>query len=96
MRSNTKLENEAALENDALEETEETEPAYSEDNVANETDDQLYDYGFVGMRIKALYDNGGWCVGKVEHYNIVLNEYKVVFDDESVDFIRPNAYCCHN
>ena len=44
---------------------------------------------FIGLRVKALCDNG-WFVGKIKYYNAVLNEYnKVVFHDKSVDFIRP-------
>ena len=86
------LDNESALENGALEIAEETESEddIAEDDVYDDAADQLHGYGFVGMRIKALYTNGGRFVGKIEHYNVVLDEYTVVFDDESVDFLRPD------
>ena len=46
-------------------------------------------YGFVGLRIKALYING-WFVGNIKHYNPVLDEYQVEYEDSSVDHIRPD------
>ena len=79
--------NEEQVEEDE-EVEEEEEPNESEEAVDEETD-RMYDYGFVGMRIKALYPSG-WFVGNIKHYNPVLNEYQVEYEqDNSIDHIRP-------
>ena len=38
--------------------------------------------------MKILYQYG-WVVGKIEHYNFKLNEYKVTFSDGDPNWISP-------
>ena len=39
---------------------------------------------FVGRKIKALYD---WFVGKINYYNKLLEEYYVLYEDNTEDYI---------
>ena len=41
---------------------------------------------FVGRKIKALYENG-WFVGKINYYNKLLEEYYVLYEDDTEDYI---------
>ena len=36
-----------------------------------------------------LYDNG-WFVGNILYFNTTLKEYKVIYDDETSDFVAEN------
>ena len=47
---------------------------------------RLFDYENVGRKIKALYDSG-WHIGEIKYYNVTLAEYKIDFEDGSVDYI---------
>ena len=50
--------------------------------------DRMYEWESVGKKFKILYDSG-WFVGKVMYYNHALSEYKVDFEDGSVDYVSP-------
>ena len=52
-------------------------------------EDRVYERGGVGKKFKVLYDSG-WFIGHVKYYNHALGEYKVDFDDGSVDYISPD------
>ena len=41
---------------------------------------------FVGRKIKALYENG-WHVGKINYYNKLLEQYYVLYEDDTEDYI---------
>ena len=41
---------------------------------------------FVGRKIKAPYENG-WFVGKINHYNKLLEEYYALHEDDTEDFM---------
>ena len=62
---------------------------YDEEEVEERIDDEnsrLFDYENVGRKIKALYDSG-WHIGEIKYYNVTLAEYKIDFEDGSVDYI---------
>ena len=40
-----------------------------------------------GRKLKALYQNG-WFTGVIEYYNTNINKYRVVYSDESDDYIE--------
>ena len=73
---------------------EDLEPTTSEfamaesDYKLDDEGDRMYEWGSVGKKFKILYD-GGWYVGKVMYYNQTLSEYKVDFEDGSVDYVSP-------
>ena len=47
--------------------------------------DRIVD-SFVGRKIKALYENG-WFVRKINYYHKLLEEYYVLYEDDSEDDI---------
>ena len=49
--------------------------------------DQSYDDLLVGKKIRGHYETG-WHIGKIEYFNIKLEEYKVSFEDGSSDYIK--------
>ena len=53
--------------------------------------DRVYqdEFNLVGRKLKALYNNG-WFTGDILYFNTSLNEYKVQFDDGSMDYIEPS------
>ena len=48
-------------------------------------EDQIVDI-FVGRKIKAQYENG-WFAGKINYYNKLLEEYYVLYEDDTKDYI---------
>ena len=62
---------------------EESEAVPAEDDVLEAEEDQVKHYGFVGMRIKVLYDNG-WFIGNIVHYNLAFSQYKVMMDRRTI------------
>ena len=48
-------------------------------------EDHIVD-SFVGLKIKALYKNG-WFVGKINYYNKLPEEYYVLYEDDTEDYI---------
>ena len=48
-------------------------------------EDRIAD-SFVGRKIKALYENG-WFVGKINYYNKLLEEYYVLYENDTEDNI---------
>ena len=40
----------------------------------------------VGKQVKGLYENG-WFIGKIQYFNSRLDEFKVVFEDDTIDYI---------
>ena len=75
------------IEEDLEPTTSEFASAESDYKLDNEGD-RMYEWGSVGKKFKILYD-GGWFVGKVIYYNHALSEYKVDFEDGSVDYVSP-------
>ena len=53
----------------------------------DEPSDQMYDDLLVGKKIRGHYETG-WHIGKIEYFNINLEEYKVSFEDGSSDYIK--------
>lgn len=77
-------EEETNTEDDELQEE---EGNMLEDNVKDrDMNDPL-----VGKKVKALYENG-WFVGDIIHYNTALEEYKVVYPDDTSDYITKNDF----
>ena len=48
--------------------------------------DRLIDFGYVGRKLKGLYDNG-WFTGDIMYFNTSLLEYRVDFPDGSSDYV---------
>ena len=70
-------ENESLLNDDDDDEREEFE-----DNIA----DRIFHHELVGKQVKGLYENG-WFIGKIQYFNSRLDEFKVVFEDDTIDYI---------
>ncbi len=49
-------------------------------------ENRKFDHELVGRTIKGCYENG-WFTGVIQYFNDVLSEFKVLFQDGSVDFI---------
>ena len=49
--------------------------------------DRLYDAPLVGRNLRGIYENGVFN-GVIKYFNKVLNEYNVVFEDGSEDYLR--------
>ena len=56
------------------------------DVLSDDTNDRDFAYGCSGKKLKIHYDKG-WFVGVVAYYNRKLEEYKVEFQDGSVDYV---------
>ena len=48
--------------------------------------DRSCDDELCGRKLKALYQNG-WFTGVIEYYDTNINQYRVVYSDESEDYI---------
>ena len=46
----------------------------------------VFHHEIVGKQVKGLYENG-WFIGKIQYFNRKLNEFKVVFEDDTIDYI---------
>ena len=84
--------------NDIIEELEGFEPAEDEleDSVTKEdeyledkVEDRKQDHELKGKKLQVLYESG-WFTGEILYYNEQLDEYKVTFDDDTSDFIKPS------
>ena len=73
--------NEYASDSDDAAESGEEENVLSDDS-----NDRDFAHGCSGKKLKIHYDNG-WFVGVVSYYNRKLKEYKVEFQDGSVDYV---------
>ena len=59
----------------------------SNDSRIDYEEDQTYDDPLVGKKLRCNYDSG-WHTGKIEYFNTKLEEYVVLFEDESSDYIK--------
>ena len=59
----------------------------SNDSRVDYEEDQTYDDPLVGKKLRCNYDSG-WHTGKIEYFNTKLEEYVVLFEDESSDYIK--------
>ena len=39
-----------------------------------------------GRKVKELYENG-WCTGTIQYFNEKMGRYRVLYDDDSEDYI---------
>ena len=72
---------EVASDSDEVSESEEEVDVLSDD-----PNDRDFTYGCCGKKLKIHYNNG-WFVGMVAYYNSKLKEYKVEFEDGSLDYV---------
>ena len=80
----------ADLSYDFLEEVAEEDEEEVPEEVAERVDsekDRLYDDPLVGRNLRGIYKNGVFN-GVIKYFNKVLNEYNVVFEDGSEDYLR--------
>ena len=47
--------------------------------------DRIYDHVIINRKIRAFYDD--WHTGEIMWYNTQLDEYRVLYEDSSEDFI---------
>ena len=57
------------------------------ERIDKEEDCKLGDYK--GRKVKALYEHG-WFEGTFTYFNKCFEEYRVVYQNESEDYISPN------
>ena len=46
---------------------------------------------YTGLTVKALYENG-WFTGDIMYFNTAFEEYKVVYPNETSDYIRKDDF----
>lgn len=72
----------------------ESEVHETEEEDGDNVDDERYrdmSHNLVGCTITALYPSeGGWFDGRVTWYNTSMGKLRVVFEDESDDYIAPD------
>ena len=72
-------ENESLLNDDDDDDDERKE---FEDNIA----ERIFNHELGGKQVKGLYENG-WFIGKIQYFNRRLDDFKVVFEDDTIDYI---------
>ena len=79
--SNDDDEDQTEVLEDDMEQPENEGSEWVDDENDRSCDDEL-----CGQKLKALYQNG-WFTGVIEYYNTNINQYRVVYSDESEDYI---------
>ena len=74
-------EPEASNDDDDMEQPENEGSEWADDENDRSCDDEL-----CGRKLKALYQNG-WFTGVIEDYDTNINRHRVLYSDESEDYI---------
>lgn len=62
-----------------------TEEDVDENERVDNVKDRIYEHAIINRKIRAFYDD--WHTGKIMWYNTKLNEYRVMYEDSSEDYI---------
>lgn len=77
---------------DQFEHEDDSEPLEEDiDLEAEEADienDRVYDADLVGKRICGMYEASGWHTGTIQYFNVKLQKYLLLFEDNSTDLIK--------
>ena len=62
-----------------------TEEDVDENERVDNVKDRIYDHAIINRKIRAFYDD--WHTGEIMWYNTKLDEYRVMYEDSSEDYI---------